>query len=713
MISRIKLANLVPLLANAKKHSFGFIFLLYPAIYMAPVLIPSTRTRLGQGRTDMNGTVLFAQHLKNMRFPWSQNSWMGYPEESNFWLLSRVVQSIHWFIFYFFTRFFSAFYSVNLSILLGWTLTGLLAFLLAREVGITKFSSIWVGVITQSLPWLREKVEDHLSYVYVAVPLLIIICVIKFVKFPSSKTGFLLASSLSFAFVFDLYWFFFGFYIATACLLFIFLNKFFVLAFSRQVVLVTVIAALVASAIQTADWLLALVNKPNANFASRTLGVPDHGFVFRYSGSPADYINRNPLRPFFTTSFDPSFGSDNIFYVGVSIIVLSIFGFKRLFKTQSLRVGSVLCITLILTFLLSVRSINFGPISIPAINQYFKFVMPGTRVFVRSGLITEAILVVIAGLGVEHLLLRFKSSSFKAVCATLLTLVVLFDLQPFAKRSLYDDGEFFREQSSIMSSSDNHAFLNAHPEFFRTSEFLNQPTFNTLSNLWKVRLFPHAAKGSSEMAKYLDGLGIGFVIAPVNSDGFTQISGWIQDSTFFTTVLNESDFIPIGDDFTTSDSGDISLRLLQVNSRSFNPDHSCADCTLALGDISPQLLFDGTDPGYQQQIALWANEPKLSIYPREIDSVLAKKFRIRITFISAGGSAATPQRVRFRVGDKNGEFDLSLNAGVTKDFWVPKGESLLLDSMSPCFVPSEQIEGNTDGRRFCWGFSSMLIEAVR
>ena len=65
------------------------------------------------------------------------------------------------------------------------------------------------------------------------------------------------------------------------------------------------------------------------------------------------------------------------------------------------------------------------------------------------------------------------------------------------------------------------------------------------------------------------------------------------------------------------------------------------------------------------------------------------------------------------MGNKSGEFDLSTVFAETKDFWVPKGETLLLEAMRPCFVPSEQIAGNSDSRRLCWGISSMLIEAVR
>jgi hypothetical protein len=177
--------------------------------------------------------------------------------------------------------------------------------------------------------------------------------------------------------------------------------------------------------------------------------------------------------------------------------------------------------------------------------------------------------------------------------------------------------------------------------------------------------------------------------------------------------LDENEFVSIGDEFTTSDSGDIVFRLLKVQSASPDFGYPCGDCILAIGDISPQLLVDGTDPGFQQQIALWANEPVLSIKPREIDSVPAERFRTRITFISAGGAAAIPQTVRFRVGGKNGEFDLSLDSGVTKDFWIPKGETLLLEATLPCFVPSEQIVGNTDSRQFCWGISSLIIESVR
>jgi hypothetical protein len=461
------------------------------------------------------------------------------------------------------------------------------------------------------------------------------------------------------------------------------------------------------------DWLLALANRPNVNLSSRSIGVPDSQFVFDYSGSFTDFVNRDQSSSFFASSFDIGRGSDNIFYVGISLLVLSLFGFAHLIRNLNTVISKVLISSFIFSFFLSLREIDLGYFSIPAINQYFKFVMPGARVFLRSGLIAEALLVVVAGLGIQQILAKIDRSSNKVLFTFAVALIVMIDLQPFANRNLYDDGERIEEQARFMSSSETGALLNAHPEVFRTAEFLDQPMFNTSSGLWKVRLYPHAAKGSSALAKYLTDIGVGFVVAPVNQQGEPQISGWIQDSTFFTTVLSESNFVPIGDDFTTSDSGLVNLRLLQVRMDTQNGQISCVDCFLALADISPQLLVDGSEPGYEQQITLWATEATVSISPREMEQTIAQDFRIRISFLNPGGSASTPQTVRFRIGNTTGKFDLSTALGATKDFKVPKGETLILEAMHPCFIPSERIEGSSDSRSFCWGISSMLIEAVR
>jgi hypothetical protein len=680
---------------------------------MAPVLNLNSRTRLGRGISDMNGTILLAHQIKSMRFPWSATSWLGYPDESNFWIFTRFSQSIHWIVLYFLTRLFTPYFSVNLVLLIGWTLTGLLAYFVAREIGLDKLVSVFVGLASQSLPWMREKIEEHLSYVYVAVPLLVVLCLLRFAKNPTFKNSFFLVSSLALAFTFDLYWFYFSFYVVLISFLFLYWKEFLNLRLSIQIGLIAMFGLIVIIFARSINTMLSFASASTAQIVSRKVGVPDWQFVFDYSGLLTDFLIRDQSNSSFASSFELGRGSDNVFYAGISLLVLSFFGFTHLIKKLNSGISKVLISSFVFTLLLSIRTIDLGFVSIPAMNQFLKFIMPGARVFLRSGLITEALLVVVAGLGIQQILAKIDRSSNKVLFTFAVALIVMIDLQPFANRNLYDDGERIEEHSRFMSSSETGALLNAHPEVFRTAEFLDQPMYNTPSNLWMVSLYPHAAKGSSALAKYLTDIGVGFVVTPIGPGGEPQISGWIQDSTFFTTVLSESNFVPIGDDFTTSDSGDISLRLLQVNSRSLYPDHSCANCSLALGDISPQLLYDGSEPGYQQQITLWSTEPKLSIYPREIDSVPVEKFRIRITFVSAGGAAATPQTVGFQVGNKNGEFDLSAVSGETKDFWVPKGETLLLEAIRPCFVPSEQIEGNSDSRRLCWGISNMLIEAVR
>ena len=336
-----------------KKVLFGLIFLVYPFAFMTPVLNPSTRTRLGRGISDMNGAIRLSQQLKSMDFPWSQTSWLGYPDESGFWIFTRVSQAVHWLFLYFLTRLFSPYYSVNLAILVGWMLTGLVAYFVAREIGLNKLLSIFVGLTTQSLPWMREKTEEHLSYVYVAVPLLVILYLLRFAKSPSFRNGFLLTLSLAFAFVFDLYWFYFSFFIVIACLLVIYAKRFFVQRISIQLTLLATLLTMVVLVFAAMNWLLTLANKTDINISGRSIGVSEWQFVFDYSGTLTDFVNRNQSSSFFATSFDIGRGSDNIFYVGISVLALSIFGIAQLIKSLNLVMSKVLISSFMFSLFLS------------------------------------------------------------------------------------------------------------------------------------------------------------------------------------------------------------------------------------------------------------------------------------------------------------------------------------------------------------------------
>jgi hypothetical protein len=176
------------------------------------------------GSLDTSGTVFGAQALQRMKFPWSQNLMINPPDGISTATLANLVQSVRLISLWILVKFLDPIQSVSIMILVGWILTGIAAFSLARYMKASTFGAFAAGLICESLPWMREKVMTHVAYVYMCIPLFLMLLGLKFLENRELKYFLQYLWVLVASFFFDLYWFSFS----------VILTLFFLLVFSFQ-----------------------------------------------------------------------------------------------------------------------------------------------------------------------------------------------------------------------------------------------------------------------------------------------------------------------------------------------------------------------------------------------------------------------------------------------------------------------------------------------
>ena len=107
------------------------------------------------------------------------------------------------------TRLLSAPVSVSLFILLGWIITGFVVYSLAKEFKFNEISAILAGVTVQVLPIMRTNAANYVNYIWIGVPLLCILYIIKLKKVFSISLGVKTASLIFLTAFFDVYWLYF------------------------------------------------------------------------------------------------------------------------------------------------------------------------------------------------------------------------------------------------------------------------------------------------------------------------------------------------------------------------------------------------------------------------------------------------------------------------------------------------------------------------
>ena len=170
----IKLKTPKRLLSNVRRIALFTPLLIYPTWFMWPTLGWGSTTMIQQySQLDTGGMVRTAQMLSRMPTPWSTNMMSGAPAGETFWSIPAISQGWQLLIQWLLVRVLPPTTAVNYWILLGWILSGLAIYLVSRQLGVSRSLSVVGGIAFEMLPWIREQVNTHTSYVFVCVPLFV------------------------------------------------------------------------------------------------------------------------------------------------------------------------------------------------------------------------------------------------------------------------------------------------------------------------------------------------------------------------------------------------------------------------------------------------------------------------------------------------------------------------------------------------------------
>jgi hypothetical protein len=164
--------------------------------------------------TDLDGAARLVYLLSDMPTPWSETHLISSPSGASIWRVQSLTQSVQIVSMWLLSQVFQPMFVVNLFVLMGWILTGVVVFLLARELGLSTTAAVIASLLVQTLPSMKFMAANFTSYVYVAVPLG---CVLMFLRLRERRTArslFLFLVTLSACVFFDPYWAFFVLLIA-------------------------------------------------------------------------------------------------------------------------------------------------------------------------------------------------------------------------------------------------------------------------------------------------------------------------------------------------------------------------------------------------------------------------------------------------------------------------------------------------------------------
>ena len=694
--------------------------IVYPSLFMLPALSPFNETMMGgEGSTDLGFGFWNFQMLEKMPTPWSTNFLVNAPNGETFWKLSTIVNGLFWLFAWLQTRIISPMLALNITIWLGWVLSGVAAYFLARHVGASKLGSIFSGLAVQFLPWLREKVLTHFEYTYFCIPLLCVLLALRWVEEPTKKRLFQCCIFLFSVFFISLYWFYLCSFILFVILL---LQTKTLIRSAKRIktqwgIFLSVILCLgVYSLVQIYTYLnRSTVKNP---IWERPLAIATRAEVDLFN-KPLNYFVRPPsYHLLFPTKVPIGNGSleDTVSYAGLVVLVFALIGVLYAstrhpkLKFTHLKALSAVAIA---ASLITVQT-NRGVFSIPVV--LIRNVMPGARVFSRFGIITETLICVIAGVGFSVVLAWVTAKRFKIVVGLICFVLLVVDFNPFARRVFDNDYSSFHEiRKELKKIEDPVTFvfgLDKTPWVPPLSYIDNKTLFTwreQIQNYPEVFLF--ASRGALDLASYLKSRGVTNLVVPMQSDGSYRLLYKFGGTASIDMNLDERYFVRLASaegkypaalfgirtDFLSSYCK--SCRPYEVVWSGVNPDFYRF---LWNSDIGQRQYFDGPEISWVRP----NEEPKF--YIRD-NSVKKNTYRVTLKLNAAFGPLAQPQVLIIRSNSDRKIVLLAPGAPYSVTFIISDGEPVSLSNYLPCTRVND-VETNS---QLCYGISDLEIYELR
>ena len=668
---------------------------------MYPVLGWSSKRLMGEYRNDSSGAVWFAQMLNQMKWPWSPNLYTNHPSGESFWYLIKFTQFWQWLYMWVITRFANPYFAVNTLFLLGWITTGVAVFFIARKLRLPVSIALGCGLIVQTLPWFREKLTAHTSFVFFSIPLLAVYLCLNLFESRSRKDMLLIAVLLANSAFFDMYLF----YISLASVLFMILVSFvriknvFEIVKKHAAQTLTSLVGLIITYVLIIKFIFPLA----AVDGVREITIVERGFLDTLSGSIFDFVVPDRHHWFFPQNWetqgglrwglrdvplDQGFAQDVPNYMGLPVALLFLASFLPRVNHLLIREVRILRALAIFLFALSLRTLTFGSYAIPAPSAIFKFFFPGARVFSRFALLAEPIAIVIAIYVVFLLSQNLKAYVAKSVFLFGFVFIILLDFHPTNNREYLDEHERFAEFNSIIASTGGGVLILSDT----ADGAILGPTVNGISENWKSLIITNYEESS--LASYLASLGVDYVVTDKNAkfspgNNFLGLPQGINfDSTRFPLI-------------ETLDYRGTRYELRGVEPR--QGDVFCFDCL-------PWTLF--VDNGFIDHASTqggvsWVTERRLDLLISPV-SYNAAKFRLRMTISPPFGGFAESRTLSIEVNGATESFVIK-PPFTTIEIDVVKGDLIKIFDQNKCVVPSELEEGNPDSRCLLYGFNKIEV----
>ncbi len=663
---------------------------------MLPLLGNQKNSHLVTGLTDVDGGIQFAQVLKSLRFPWSTNFYTDFPTGASIWRAQNFSQGVMIVFLWLATRVMSAPLSLSVFVLLGWVATGYVAYLLAMKYGVQRTESIFCGIAVQFLPFFRTNAGHYVTYVWIAVPLLLVLLLTNFARNPNRKTAVQSGTVLLLTVFFDGYWFYFSLFI---CLIFFFSFvgrirvHFQSLPLKKRLTHYCVPIAFVL--ISYALFLQWITKVGSESSSSRPISIPSIEMISRSAGKLTDYITR-------PWSFQLGSNAPQIRpigYVGVVIASLAFFAMVRcVFKREN---SFLVAATIGLMTLTVAPELEIFSITIPLPSGLIRYFAPGLQYPVRAGLIVECLLVVFAALGISEL--RKFLGTNKLANSSFLLIVFLaasLDLNPFSNRVFSTEYEKYANIREILNK-DGTAVVIAAPEnkIFRSWHeqwFMEVPFGNSMYDSQVFRDFDkQAANGAASLTAFLNKNGINYLYTYANTD--MQEFGFPLSGPRFSKLATVSSF--------GYEAGSTLMALYKVTS--LPGDKPCTVCVgLSKVETNDDLVSD--DKG----LSFWNIGATA-----EINGYLSGPFnswRDQDGTYELSFDVYSINRQILSIKDLNGYSRVQIfeNIGYRIVKTLNKNQAVEIMAEEECAIPREIIRGSTDSRQLCFNISNLKISRL-
>ena len=698
---------------SVRKYYWVGILTVYPFWFMSPVLFSKSNTTLASSiDSDINGAYASAQMLKNMTWPWSRNMMLNAPIGESFWSITNLSQALNHIVIWLFTRLMNPFAAVALFEIVGWVLTGIVVYLIARHLKVGIFAATCGGLFCEMLPWIRERALVHTSYVWLCVPLLVIYLALRFFSDPNRRSFFLLAAAAVATMFFDLYWFWLSIWAAVfmgAVWLTHLMPSIRAWRFSYKLFLAFV--PVLSFAIGVFLYKSISLRMSESGSAFRPLLVSSLQEVNEYNGSLYRFIKPDYTHLFFPKAAGLVSPVDDVNYAGIFIVIGAVFG-SILACLQKNRAVVSICLTAIFLALLTLKTGNiFG------IVEAFRYLMPGVRRFSRAGMIVEGLLCVLACYFVHQVLIRtYNRRLISCAFSLFLFVFVILDMNPTSRRYVQHDISNWNSINNAFSEVEKPVVLELPPQFnfgYFPIHYINLPQARTLKELdWFAKFRLHASLGEEDFVSFLHSQGITHVIVSKSDYENSSLRYKWGISSSVEIDLKDRRFV-----YAAEAIGEVPSVLLKV--QALMSDVHCIKCEPYKIKWS-SVRQDFHTIGASEYNATNQVDPTLSwAYPTDqvnfqivnSDNESAT-YESTIDFVPAFGANAPPQVLSVSVGTEN--YTVRLTAGVIAKltFVVRANEQISISPSLPCAVVSKVEVGNPDPRTLCFGISSILIQQL-